>query len=491
MSRRIDIKATLKPIKTSYSNRQAAVDAVIHQYNFKSLPNHVKASDYMFCRVRACSADQPNKNGDAFPYDELKQAYPTFIGKGVYTNHQADAVENMKGFIVDAAWREDRQHGAWVELLIAIDRANADLCRKIATGQITDVSMGCIVREGECSVCRNVCRGATNDYGQIIDMCEHVAQYKARTYNGMPVYENCRGVEFIEISAVTDGADPQALILEADIKTNAQVPDNVLQMYNRVAEDGSGAMKRAANSKVDYTDMPLYSVPDNVARKVFAACQQVEPLNYRTLFESMQTYSLGYVHTVLADKVDNRAAAIKGTIGRYAKASNHYRLTEDDVPTLQLLAEDYLDNYVPGNRHDQGLFNECVAYVMGKYQDELNQNTQLDPKGRNNYEIVDPEGFVTSIVNEMVTQKAAKALAPGRKGQTISKLEKLVSGQQVKISDVEYGFEDNLATIQAVMTSDPRGVNCVNVLVEVMGARKLATIFQADIDSEKTTLVTT
>ena len=38
--------------------------------------------------------------------------------------------------------------------------------------------------------------------------------FKSSTYNGLPVFEDNRDVEFFEDSFVTQGADPQAKILE-------------------------------------------------------------------------------------------------------------------------------------------------------------------------------------------------------------------------------------------------------------------------------------
>ena len=46
------------------------------------------------------------------------------------------------------------------------------------------------------------------------DICEHVLNYKGLTYNGLPVFEDNRDVEFFEDSIVTQGADPDAKILE-------------------------------------------------------------------------------------------------------------------------------------------------------------------------------------------------------------------------------------------------------------------------------------
>lgn len=146
-----------------------------------------------------------NDNGDFFSEEELKKSYKSFIGKAAFVDHQNENVENARGIIVDAIWND---RGKFVELLKAVDKkAYPELARGIELGYITDTSMGCRCGKSLCSICGN--EAVTED-----DFCDHILYYKGSTYNGLPVFEDNRDVEFFEDSFVTQGADPQAKILE-------------------------------------------------------------------------------------------------------------------------------------------------------------------------------------------------------------------------------------------------------------------------------------
>lgn len=146
-----------------------------------------------------------NDNGDFFSEEELKSKYKTFIGKSAFVDHNNENVENARGIIVDAVWND---RGKFVELLKAIDKkAYPELARGIEKGYITDTSMGCRCGKSICSICGNV--ATTED-----EFCDHIKNYKGSTYNGLPVFEDNRDVDFFEDSFVTIGADPEAKILE-------------------------------------------------------------------------------------------------------------------------------------------------------------------------------------------------------------------------------------------------------------------------------------
>lgn len=194
-----------------------------------------KEDDFLYVRVRAVSAgnvvDRPdgtaeliaiddfykelkkhsknarlaNDNGDFFSYEELKKTYKTFVGKSAFVDHQNENVENARGIILDAIWNEK---GKFVELLIAVDKVGyPELARGIEIGIITDVSMGCRCGTSICSVCGNEAK--TEE-----DFCDHVKYYKGSSFQGTPVFEDNRDIEFFEISFVTTGADKTAKILE-------------------------------------------------------------------------------------------------------------------------------------------------------------------------------------------------------------------------------------------------------------------------------------
>jgi hypothetical protein len=151
-----------------------------------------------------------NANGDVFGEDELLKtnaqgipAYKTFIGRGFFTNHQSKDVEKLRGIILDAVWVPE---GKYVELLVACDKKGyPELARQIEAGYMTDVSMGTQVAHSICSICGNV--AITED-----DYCDCVKFSKGRIVSGKLCYEDNIGLNFIELSAVSTGADKKAKV---------------------------------------------------------------------------------------------------------------------------------------------------------------------------------------------------------------------------------------------------------------------------------------
>jgi hypothetical protein len=190
--------------------------------------------EFLYVRVRAVSANVPNNNGDLFEEDELRRTYKSFINKSVFKNHKSDDVTNAVGRIVDAVWvdnAEDHDH-PYVECLLEIDRKkDHDLVRGIEKGYTRSVSMGSRVEYSVCSCCKN------KAYKEE-DYCECVKHYKGQNFcpdhkrkcepNG--IYESNFGVEFFEISFVTDGADREALVKEIVASNDATVTHLVSKM---------------------------------------------------------------------------------------------------------------------------------------------------------------------------------------------------------------------------------------------------------------------
>jgi hypothetical protein len=165
--------------------------------------------NFVYFRCRAITADVPNKNGDLFPEEEIIKSYKTFIGVGVYKDHDANSVNKAVGKIL---WADYIPEGKYVELIGCIDKKlDPDLARRVQTGIIDSCSMGCVVKEAECSICHNVARNPNQ-------LCRHMHP----TYgikgsldaNGNIVYEINRGIQFTELSLVTSPADNTAKLFE-------------------------------------------------------------------------------------------------------------------------------------------------------------------------------------------------------------------------------------------------------------------------------------
>lgn len=164
-----------------------------------------------------------NLNGDFFAHEELQRVYKTFIGKSVFVDHNDENVEDARGIILDAVYNEN---GYFVELLEAIDKkAFPQLASGIEKRYVTDTSMGCRCGYAICSICGN--EAHSDD-----DICEHILNYKGMSYNGLPVFEDNREVCFFEDSIVTEGADPDAKILERVAKKQNRADIFVPKYYH-------------------------------------------------------------------------------------------------------------------------------------------------------------------------------------------------------------------------------------------------------------------
>lgn len=194
------------------SNKDGSADLVPIDDFYKHFEKYAK-----ICRLA-------NDNGDFFSYEELKDRYKTFIGKSVFVDHDNENVEKARGIIVDAVWND---RGKFVELLKAVDKkAYPELARGVELGYITDTSMGCRCGYSICSICGN--KAITED-----DFCDHILKYKGSTYNGLPVFEDNRDIEFFEDSFVTQGADPEAKILERVASKNRSGINSISRHTNK------------------------------------------------------------------------------------------------------------------------------------------------------------------------------------------------------------------------------------------------------------------
>jgi hypothetical protein len=202
-----------------------AVESVLNkdEFNTRLADRKIVEYDpeYVYVVVRALTADKPNSNGDCFPHDELvrldavlhRPVYASFIGKGVYINHQhTDDPRYAKGIILDSRYVQGNADDKYVELLLGIDKQKDPVfARDVERGLINKFSMGASVQFTKCSVCSNEARRKE-------EFCEHIAKHKMREVKAEDgskklAYELCFGVTYNEISAVSDPADETAQLL--------------------------------------------------------------------------------------------------------------------------------------------------------------------------------------------------------------------------------------------------------------------------------------
>lgn len=171
--------------------------------------------DYVLVEVPIVVASYPNRNLDAFPYEELtawrtsvgRPSYASFIGKPVHQDHDNQDDAKAKGVIFDATLVSFR--GRWhVKILKGFDRSKdkklADLVQK---KNRVGHSMGALVEQTECSSpsCRYLSDGVTT--------CQHIAKGtgKGDVIDGHLIYELLRKFVYVESSSVADPAYTVAL----------------------------------------------------------------------------------------------------------------------------------------------------------------------------------------------------------------------------------------------------------------------------------------
>jgi hypothetical protein len=254
------------------------------------LPN--KTADWSFERkpgmlyavVRAVSVGT-NGNGDHFSYPELKRAYKSFIGKGVFVNHQSSDIEKKRGMIVDAKLVEDRgPDNAYVTAVLEINAAAfPELATMIRSGHASSVSMGCQVAFSNCSICNHAAK-------TVKDYCMHVKMNKGGVYDGRPVYEINNGVEFIEISMVTTGADANAKILEVFARQNGL---NLQELMQKAASTEDPAfiskMENSLHDGLEKTDSGDVHDIETPAEKIADSPEHMITIKIQGLIEDAAT----------------------------------------------------------------------------------------------------------------------------------------------------------------------------------------------------------
>lgn len=185
-------------------------------YNFDT-------KNFLFLTARAISGMEKhgyNGNYDAFPWEEIKKALPTYPGVGFYIEHKEDSEADAKGIVLDAIPNEEEN---FVICLCAIDKNEyPEFVQQILDGTYNQVSMSCLASTCECSKCHNVATSFDN-------LCEHMNPNNPITYckgkvdeNGNVVYEINRDLCFTGLSAVEVPADKDAFVFDIKASKNKQ-----------------------------------------------------------------------------------------------------------------------------------------------------------------------------------------------------------------------------------------------------------------------------
>lgn len=198
-----------------------------------------RPEDNVYFRCRAISADVTNGNGDKFPEEELVKSYKSFIGVGLYKDHDSGSVDKSIGKVLWAEWIPD---GKYVECYCAVDKKLApDLAHRVKNGIVDSVSMGCSVQEAECSICGNVAHN-------INELCPHMTPGSGvkgrRDGKGEIIAEINRGIQFNELSLVTVPADSTARVFEIYAALNKRAEEDRVKQRKEEEEKKKNPLLR-------------------------------------------------------------------------------------------------------------------------------------------------------------------------------------------------------------------------------------------------------
>lgn len=167
--------------------------------------------DYVAVPVIIMPSDLPNRNGVAFPLQELirwdpevgRQSYKTWKGMPTYSEHDNEDYTKARGVIADSLLRKlvgFNNGKLWkVLLFLTFDRSKyPDVANRILTGQTNSYSMGAWVQDYECSMCKST-----------LGRCHHLdvkEPHRIREYGQEIAFRNAIGIRGFECSEVATPA---------------------------------------------------------------------------------------------------------------------------------------------------------------------------------------------------------------------------------------------------------------------------------------------
>jgi hypothetical protein len=147
-----------------------------------SIVASVKAEADCF-RIDPVCSPLVNKNGNAWTNPVLLATFRSFIGGENYVEH-IQVPELSKGKLLDAVIRPVTYHNEklkkdadvyFVDILVATNRKHGKLCKRIATGELNTLSMGCLADWVQCSRCGVMLKDGEEN-------CEHIDHQLLSTY---------------------------------------------------------------------------------------------------------------------------------------------------------------------------------------------------------------------------------------------------------------------------------------------------------------------
>lgn len=159
-----------------------------------------------------------NKNADLFTYDELMDVHPekgierylTFRTAALYKDHQSQSLENAIGLLFDSILIKKNPDDAHVTCLFGLDKMKSPKIARMLQKypERVPVSMGCSIKYSVATCCGK-------KIVQEGDLCSHLMYQRGGRYNGRKIAERLKGVDFYELSVVSNPACSSAYVIDA------------------------------------------------------------------------------------------------------------------------------------------------------------------------------------------------------------------------------------------------------------------------------------
>lgn len=340
-------------------------------YNFDT-------KNFLFLTARAISGMEKhgyNGNYDAFPWEEIKKALPTYPGVGFYIEHKEDSEADAKGIVLDAIPNEEEN---FVVCLCAIDKNEyPEFVQQILDGTYNQVSMSCLASTCICSKCGNVATSFDN-------LCEHMNPNNPITYckgkvdeNGNVVYEINKDLCFTGLSAVEVPADKDAFVF--DIKASKKKENKLKEEFAKYTQ-----LKQAGKMK-----------------EFKMACEeQFKSMSNVDLLNKLQTSA----NTILNQVMGNEESAniITGPLQNILKQLMELQIGLT-ILDLQKLNNSAIEPTKEEGGQEPLTMIEDAAENSEEYQEEVNLDKEVNSmlkQAEEDYSKVSKEDFIKEMVRD-------------------------------------------------------------------------------------------
>lgn len=356
---------------------------------------HYDTDHFLFLTARAISGMEKwghNGNYDAFPWEEIKKALPTYPGCGFYIEHKEDSEEDAKGIVLDVFPDDDEEYAV---CLCAIDKeAYPEFVQQILDGTYNQVSMSLLANECECSECHNVAHSFE-------ELCQHMNPNTPVTYmkgkkndKGEDIYEINRDLCFTGLSAVAVPADKDAFIF--DIKASKK-KENKLQQelakYQNIKQAAKMKEFRTACEE-EFKALDTVSLLNKLQNCATAITNQVvdqqagtEIINgplqgiLRQLMELQIGLTVLDLNKLATPSVDNTVAIEGEPETELAEITTNI---PEEEPYTEVNLDKEIDSYLDGDNWSYTPFSSTASEKQRKYFDSNSEMLEWLQQNKNN-----------------------------------------------------------------------------------------------------------